>query len=255
MGRPHRRAHRPRVPEPGRHRRPPRQDPQRPARPASTTASTSTARRPSASRPAGWPSPWSTTSSRPTTRTSSSTSRRELERPHPARRAPGLRAVHPGPHRRGGQPRHPVHPPRPPLARPVRARRPPAAHPGDDDLQDERHRRRHRVGQEPDQSTPRQRRPARPASRTLVETEDGAVAAARRIGYPCVHQAARRQPRPRRPPGPARRGRGPGGVPGRPGPEPQRRHRGRELRRTATTIAAWSSAARSRPSPNACRPA
>ena len=77
---PHRRARRARVPEPRRHRRPPRQDARRPARSASTTASTSTARRRSGSRPAGWPSRSSTTSSRRTTRTSSSTSRPELER-------------------------------------------------------------------------------------------------------------------------------------------------------------------------------
>ena len=34
------------------------------------------------------------------------------------------------------EPRHPVHPPRPPLARPARSRRPPAADPGDDDVED-----------------------------------------------------------------------------------------------------------------------
>ena len=84
---------------------------------------------------------------------------------HPARRAAGVRAVHPGPHRRGGQPRHPVHPARPPLARPVRARRPPAADPGDDDLADVGDRRRRRVGQEPDQPAARLGRPAGPARR------------------------------------------------------------------------------------------
>ena len=50
---------------------------------------------------------------------------------HPARRAAGVRPIDPGTHRRGGQPRHPVLPARPPFARPVRARRPPAADPGD----------------------------------------------------------------------------------------------------------------------------
>ena len=50
--------------------------PARPARTASTTSSTSTARRRSASRPAGWPSRSSTTSSPRTTPRSSSTSRR-----------------------------------------------------------------------------------------------------------------------------------------------------------------------------------
>ena len=74
---------------------------------------------------------------------------------HPARRAPGLRAVDAGAHRRGGQPRHPVHPARPPLARPVRPRRPPAADPGDDDVADVGDRGRHRVGQEPDQPAAR----------------------------------------------------------------------------------------------------
>ena len=65
VGRPHRRAHRARVPEPRRHRRPPREDRVRPACTASTTASTSTRRRRSGSRPAGWLSRSSTISSSP----------------------------------------------------------------------------------------------------------------------------------------------------------------------------------------------
>ena len=55
-----------------------------------------------------------------------------------------------------------------------------------------------------------------------VRTADQAVAVAERIGYPVVRQAARRQPRPRRLPRPAGRGRRPRGVPGRQGPVPPR---------------------------------
>ena len=104
----------------------------------------------------------------------------------PAGRAPGVRPVDAGAHRRGRQPRHPVHPARPPLARAVRSRRPPAADPRDDDLEDVRDRRRHRVGQEPDQSTARQCRPARSRAPTSSTTEDEAVTVAKRLGFPCV---------------------------------------------------------------------
>ena len=171
---------------------------------------------------------------------------------HPSRRAPGLRSVHPGAHRRGSQPRHPVLPARPPLARPVRARRPPAADPGDDDLADVGHRGRRGVRQEPDQQAARFGRAARAARRRRRHRgRRGRRGQAPRL--PVRHQAARRQPRPRRPPRPALRGGGPGGVPRRPRPEPRGRRRRRDRTWRATTTAAWSSAARSRPSPNASR--
>ena len=85
--------------------------------------------------------------------------------PHPPRGAAGIRAVDPGPDRRGRQPRHPVHPARPALAGPARAGRLPAAHPGDDDLADLGDRGRRRVRQEPHQPAPRLGRAARPARR------------------------------------------------------------------------------------------
>ena len=165
VGRPHRRAHRPRAPEPRRHRRPPRQDPLAPASTAATTSSSSTARRRSASRPARSRSRSSTTSSPRATRTTSSTSWRSSSgssaspSARPSGRAPRRSST------RRRQPRHPVHPPRPALARPARPGRPPAAHPGDDDVADSRHRGRHRVGQEPDEPPPRLGRPARPEER------------------------------------------------------------------------------------------
>ena len=171
---------------------------------------------------------------------------------HPAGRAAGVRTVDPGAHRRGGQPRHPVLPARPPLARPVRARRPPAADPGDDDLADLGHRRRRRVGQEPDQPAARLGRAAGPAGgRRRHRGRRGGRGQAARL--PVRRQAARRQPRPRRPPGPAL-----GGRPSAPRSTARSPRAGRATswsRATsrATTTAAWSSAARSRPSPSASR--
>ena len=84
------------------------------------------------------------------------------------------------------EPRHPLHPPRPPLAGPARPGRPPAADPRDDD----------RRGPAASPSTS-------PSDKSLtnrlldsaglpvpksavVETEDQAADAANRIGYPCV---------------------------------------------------------------------
>ncbi len=55
----------------------------------------------------------------------------------------------------------------------------------------------------------------------VVDTEDDAVAAARRLGYPVRRQAARRQPRPRRRPRPAGRGRRPRRLPRGAAPEPR----------------------------------
>ena len=96
-----------------------------------------------------------------------------------------VRAVDAGAHRRGGEPRHPVHPARPPFAGPVRPRRPPAADPRDDDLADVGDRGR----------TSRRTR----ASRTACSTQPacrseggggggrgGGGGAASRVGYPCV---------------------------------------------------------------------
>ena len=185
VGRPRRRAHRARAAEPRRHGRPPRQDALgRQARPVQR-ASTSSARSRSASRPARSPSRSSTTSSRRTTRRAPSTSRR-ARAAHPAGRAARVRAVDPGAHRRGGQPRHPVHPPRPPQPRPARPGRPPAAHPGDDDVADERHRRRHRLGQGPDQPAARLGRPARAALRRSSTRPTRRSRRAPSIGFPCV---------------------------------------------------------------------
>ena len=148
----------------------------------------------------------------------------------PARRAAGVRAVDAGAHRRGGQPRHPVLPARPPFARPVRPRRPPAADPGDDDLADLGHRRRRRVGQEPHQPAARLGRAAGAAGgRRRHRGRRGGGGQAARL--PVRGQAARRQPRPGRPPRPALGGGRPRRVPRRAGPEPGRRRRGRELRR------------------------
>ena len=58
-----------------------------------------------------------------------------------------------------------------------------------------------------------------------VRSEDAAVRAAERIGFPVRPQAARRQPRPRRLHQPQLRGGGAGGVPGRAGAVPARRDR------------------------------
>ena len=238
VGRPHRRAHRPRAPEPRRHRRPPRQDPEhRRARPLQRHL-----RVPRgggrASRPASSPSPSSTTSSRPTTRRSALDFMAELERLIRLAEQVRLRAVDPGDPRRGGQPRHPVHPARSPLPRPARPGRPPAADPGDDDLEDLGDRRRHRERQEPDQPTPRLGRPARPEERGRRRPRRTTVDGGPPDRLPVRRQAARRQPRPGRPPRPAsRRGR-PGRVPRRPRPEPAAATSSSRATSPATTTAA-----------------
>ena len=144
VGRPHRRARRPRVPEPGRHRRPPWQDPGRRRRRPATTASTSTSEEQVGLEAGRMAVALVNHLVAPDDPEVVFDFAPELESAHPPRRAPGVRPVDAGAHRRGGQPRHPVHPARPPLARPVRARRPPAADPGDDDLADVGDRRRHR---------------------------------------------------------------------------------------------------------------
>ena len=88
----------------------------------------------------------------------------------------------------------------------------------------------------------------------VVETEEEAVAAAKRLGYPCVVK-----------PLDGNHGRGvhldlrirggrPGRVPRRPRREPRRATSSSRRTSPATTTAAWSSAARSRRSPSACRP-
>ena len=63
--------------------------------------------------------------------------------PHP-RRAHGVRALHRRHPRGGGEPRHPLHPAQQRQPRPARPGRAPAAHPGDDDVEDQRAGRRHR---------------------------------------------------------------------------------------------------------------
>ena len=107
--------------------------------------------------------------------------------------------------------------------------RPPAADPRDDDLAD---RAASPSTSRPTRSSPTgssTRRDCPFRAREVVETEDEAVAAAKRLGYPCVRQAARRQPRPRRRPEPPDRGRGPRRVRRRAAAEPERRRRRRDL--------------------------
>ncbi len=173
--------------------------------------------------------------------------------PHPARRAAGVRSVDAGAHRRGGQPRHPVHPARPPLAGPVRARRPPAADPGDDDLADLGHRRRRGVRQEPDQPAARFGRPAGPARRRRRQRRrrrsprpSGSASRAwssRSTATTAGASTSTCAPRRRSaPPSTAR------------SPRAARATSWSSRTSPATTIAAWSSAARSRPSPSASRP-
>ena len=205
MGRPRGRAHRPGVPEPRRHGRPPRQDPRhRRARPLQRDLRVPRgagrhrggpdgrrARQPSRGAP------------RPGLRLRSHGGARE---PDPDGGAARLRALDAGAHRRGRRPRHPVHAPRPLLARPVRPGRPPAADPRHDDQPHERHRRGHRIGQEADQPAPRFGGSPRAAL-----GDGGDRGRGRRRGPPpglsVRHQAARRQPRPGRRAGPAGRGR------------------------------------------------
>ena len=186
LGRPRRRAHRARVPDPGRGRTSATARRARRARSASTTASTSIARSRSGLE-AGRMAVRLVNHLDCAGRSGGRLRLRVRDRAaHPDRRAPGLRAVHPGPDRRSGQPRHPVHPSRPPLAGPVRPRRPPAADPGDDDLADLGHRRRRGVGQEPDQPAPRFGRPAGPAGGGGRRPTTRRSAAAGRLGFPCV---------------------------------------------------------------------
>ena len=64
----------------------------------------------------------------------------------------------------------------------------------------------------------------------VVDSEDGAVSAAQAARLPVRGQAARRQPRPRRPPRPAVRGGRPRRVPRGRRPEPRRRRRRRDVR-------------------------
>ena len=252
VGRPRHRAHRARAPEPGRHRGPPRQDPGgRPGRPVQR-ASSSTARSRSGSRRAGSRSAWSTTSSHPTTRSFFDFA--------------------------------------PELERLIRLAERQAFGPSTQALIDEAVCRdipfirldRHSLVQL-GQGLHQQRIRATMTSRTSAigvdiasdksltnqlldsaglpvpalagrrDAEDDAVAAARRLGFPCVRQAARRQPRPRRPPRPARRG---GRAQRRSPPRCARAAAATSSSRPtspATTTACSSSAARWRRSPSACR--
>ena len=186
LGGPRRRARRARAPEPRRHRRPPRQDPLgRAARPVQRHLRVPRGAGRPRGRPAS-PSPSSTTSSRPDDPAVRVRLRARSSSAHPARRAVGLRPVDPGPHRRGGEPRHPVHPARPVHARPARPGRPPAADPGHDDVADERRSgstsRRTRAS-----PTGCSTRPACPCRDPRSSTpRKPPSAAARRLGFPCV---------------------------------------------------------------------
>ena len=79
--------------------------------------------------------------------------RRGARTADPARRATAVRALDPGDHRRGRHARYPVDAPERVLARPARPGQVPAADPGDDDVDDERPRGRHRRRQEDDEPT------------------------------------------------------------------------------------------------------
>ena len=128
--------------------------------------------------------------------------------PDPPGGAPRLRPVHAVAPGRGRQPRHPVHPPGPVQPGPAGPGRPPAADPRHDDQPDERHRGGHRVGQEAHEPPAGLRRHARAALRGGDDRGRGR----RRSpapGLPVRGQAAGRQPRPGRRPGPPRRGRRP----------------------------------------------
>ena len=108
-----------------------------------------------------------------------------------------VRTVDPGHPRRGREPRHPVHPPERAVARAARAGEVPAADPGDDDLTDERARRGHRERQEDDEPVARVRRS--PGAEERGRAERGRCRRGGRADrVPGRHEAARRQPRPRR---------------------------------------------------------
>ncbi len=221
------RAHRARVPEPRRHRRPPRQDARhRGVRPLQRDLRV----------PRG--------AGRDRGRQGGRRARqppRRAERPgrrvrpdgrdgeaDPSRGAAGLRAVDPGAARRGRGARHPVHPARPVQPGPAGAGRPPAADPGDDDLADQRHRGRCRVRQEAHQPTARFGGPAgAPLRGGRGGGRGGRGRQADRLSVRA--QAARRQPRAGRRPEPADGGRGPSGLQRRGAPDPERRRRRREL--------------------------
>ena len=94
------------------------------------------------------------------------------------------------------------------------------ADPGHDDLRDQRDRGRRRLRQGPHHPAARRRRAAGAQAGVGAHRRPGGRASADRIGYPVVRQAARRQPRPRRLPRPAGRGRRARGVPDRRGRSP-----------------------------------
>ncbi len=141
----------------------------------------------------------------------------ELDDVHPARAAHRVRPVDAGDHRRGRLPRHPVDPAQQALAGPARPGCPRQADPRDDDLGDQLDRGRHRLRQGPHHPAARRGRAA--GAQAGVRAYGGPGGDRRQPDrLPGRGQAARRQPRPRRVPGPAGRGRRARGVPDRQGP-------------------------------------
>ena len=104
---------------------------------------------------------------------------------HPSRRAHRLRPLDAGDRRRGGLPRHPVDPAQPVLPRPARPGRPRQADPRHDDLGDSSIAVD--IASDKDLTTKLLGAAGLPVPKQeSVRTEEGAVAAARRIGYPVV---------------------------------------------------------------------
>ena len=157
---------------------------------------------------------------------------------HPSRRAHGVRPLDAGDRRRGGLARHPVDPAQPVLPRPARPGRPRQADPRHDDLGDVVDRRRHRLRQGPHHQAARRRRPAGAQAGVGAHRGPGAVAAARRIGYPVVLKPLDGNHGRGVVPRPAGRGRRTRGVPDRRGPVAARRTSSSSRSSPARTTAA-----------------
>ena len=123
------------------------------------------------------------------------------------------------------------------LARPARPGQVPAADPGDDDVEDERARGRHRRRQEDDATSCSRPRVCPSRGARSCGRDDEAVAAAEPDRVPGRHEAARREPRARRRARPPDRARRAHGVPAGAAGGATRAGRRRELRRPATTTA------------------